>query len=170
MPRPPQDMLYPIVGDFNLIRMSAYKLESLSIDGSPVKDARLVQIVPQELTNSLVFSDRKGNIIGNVPGSEIHDVSITTETKGRIVKRQDQVIEILYQQGRDRREHTAILNVEDKYISDIYQAINTIISNVTDENYWAYRSLTFTPETAQTKTIGIYFSARFMAQEEEIVG
>jgi len=126
--------------------------------------------MPPELTNSVVFSDSKGDAIGTVLGSDIRNVSALTETKGRIAKRQDQVIEIVYEQRTIRGEHIAILKIEDKYISDILQAINVIKSNVADEIYWTYRSLTFTAETDhQTKTIGIYFLAPFMAQEEEIV-
>jgi hypothetical protein len=118
-------MVYSM-GDFNLIRVPACKLESLSVDGSPIQNGRLVEIVPPELTNCLVFSDGKDNAIGTVLGSDIHNVRVLTETKGRNAKRQDQMIEITYTDQTSRDEHTAILNVEDKYINDILQAINVI--------------------------------------------
>jgi hypothetical protein len=62
-----------------------------------------------------------------------------------------------------------IIILEDKYIDNFVQMMQTIKQKEFDEIYWTYRSLNFQTGFGQTKTIEIYPLTPFLAEGEEIV-
>ncbi len=134
----------------------------------PNKKVKQVELHPVEWDAQLVFKvDNKGKQDAIVPIANILDIQEISETKGRIKKKEDLMVKIVF--NTDNLDYWIIIDLEEKYIQEFLDNIKLIKQKEFDDVYWTYRLLTLQNDDGQIKTVDIYPLTPFLAEGEEII-
>jgi double zinc ribbon protein len=161
------------------LEMHTYKIEIVDFTLAPnieypvdFRNLRQIELHPIEWDGLIVLSNPKNKKERiEIPSGNIVDTQTISEAKGHVIKKEDLMIQITYMDGNNSNSNqynVIIINLEDKYVNECLQLIESVRQNGRNDTYWTYRSL-IVPINNQTKTIDIYPLSPFLAEGEDII-
>ena len=153
-----------------LLRIPSYQIEvtQTSVGSINKGHLKMIEIYPPESIASLILSDSKRKETFQIPVTNISDIQVISEVKGRKKKGENLMIQIKFR-GEDGLDNSIKIDLEDKYIKSLMQDVAIVRNNVYDKTCWSPRLLTYTTDNNESKTVDFYPFAPFLAEGEEVI-
>ncbi|MGA9845719.1 MAG: zinc ribbon domain-containing protein, partial [Nitrososphaeraceae archaeon] len=158
-----------------MLHVARYKVDILdSSMGAKFKDIDQVEVHPIEWDGMLFFSDGKKNTkkTFSLDISDIVELYKATETKGRVIKKENLVVEIIFRQRftEHNNEYKIKIKIEDNHVDEFINKVHFIIRKATDKEYWTSRKIRLASDNNELqKETEIFINAPFLADNEKIV-
>jgi double zinc ribbon protein len=159
----------PIIGP-SLLEIPTYKIELvLGTDDKSSNESDTMEVRPIELDASILFYNSKSKEGPLLPISSITDIKVITQTRGIFRKREELMVEILFE-NRDKEKKTIKIDLKNKQIDEFIHHVKTIQNKLqSDDSLRITSLLNFKTETGLISSVKIYPMIPFLFQGEEIV-
>ncbi len=153
----------------SLLEIPKYKIKFVfDANAKAYNNLDTMELRPIELDSSIHFYNDKSKEGPLLPIPSITDIKIITQKKGILRKKQEQMIEISFDNKNNEKKNIKII-INEKQIDEFLDGLKIIQNSLTNKSSKATKKLNFKTKTGNIIPIKIKPMTPFLFQNEELV-